>query len=335
MEGDEDNEEDNTLMAGLDIAANTAMDILSEIEGSIEDEVLSYLSVDGGSSTLTSDNSINSSGGSRVAGVMTRRSTRIKTPKKTTTKAPRVGGSKDGISCTGGSFVDPSQIPKTIKAYCPTEFNFLSKVEEASTEGLAARHHLDVASNTKSTFTLMSWVKNVRIYMEERGLDSIFRIFNYKTGVETYMFDKWSVVRKPKQVELWIRQLNRGLKLSKTSRCPICQWNLENLQWSGKALENSVSNALWRLVERDLPAHATGPEVFKAIIMKWKHLSTSTIRTMVQELKTLKIVNVPGQDVNVLAEKLADKAGQIEGATENPPSDLAFLVATSFQSSTE
>ena len=56
---------------------------------------------------------------------------------------------------------------------------------------------------------------------------------------------------------------------------------------------------------------------------------------MEQELKTLKIVNVPGQDVNVLAEKLADKAGQIEGATENPPSDLAFLVATAFQSSTD
>ena len=51
----------------------------------------------------------------------------------------------------------------------------------------------------------MSWVKNVRIYMEERGLDSVFIIFNYKTGVETYMFDKWSVVRKPNQVELWIR----------------------------------------------------------------------------------------------------------------------------------
>ena len=94
MEGDED----NTLMAGLDIAADTEMDALSEIEGSVEDEVLSYLSAEGDNSTLTSDNSRNNSGGSKVAGVTTKRSTRIKTPKTTTTKAPRVGGSKDGIA---------------------------------------------------------------------------------------------------------------------------------------------------------------------------------------------------------------------------------------------
>ena len=30
----------------------------------------------------------------------------------------------------------------------------------------------------------MSGIKNLRIYMEERGLDPIFRIFNYKTNKE-------------------------------------------------------------------------------------------------------------------------------------------------------
>ena len=66
-------EEDNTFMAGLDIATDAAMYSLSEfLEDSVEDEVHSYLSVDGGNSTLTSENSMVSSGGSRVAGVTTR-----------------------------------------------------------------------------------------------------------------------------------------------------------------------------------------------------------------------------------------------------------------------
>ena len=123
--------------------------------------------------------------------------------------------------------------------------------------------------------------------------------------------------------------MRKGVKLSSSgSRCPVCQWDLENLQWSGKALQNSVTKSLRQLVEQNLPEHATGPEVFKAILTKWRHLSTSTIRAMEQKLRSLKLINIPGQDINVLAAKLADKAGQIEGASDHPPSELAFLVAT-------
>ena len=57
MEEAEDNEADNTFMTGLDIVADAAIDALSEVlEDSVEDKVQSYLSVDGGNSTLTSDN---------------------------------------------------------------------------------------------------------------------------------------------------------------------------------------------------------------------------------------------------------------------------------------
>ena len=127
MEGAEDNEEDNTLMAGLDIAADTVMDALSEIEGSVEDEVLSYLSVDEDNSTLTSDNSMNISGSSKVASVATRRSTRINTPKTTTTKAPRVGGSKNGIAWTGGLLLIRYKVLKPSRHIVQQNLNFCRK----------------------------------------------------------------------------------------------------------------------------------------------------------------------------------------------------------------
>ena len=138
----------------------------------------------------------------------------------------------------------------------------------------------------------MSWIKNVQIYMDKRGMDLAFRLYNYKNNKEYYLFEKWTMVRNPDQIDCWTKQLKKGVKL-RGYCCPPCPCNLENLQWSGKALQNIVSDALWQLMERQVPEYATGPEVFKMIIMKWKHLSISTICTREQELKTLKIVDIP------------------------------------------
>ena len=137
----------------------------------------------------------------------------IKTKKPTSASpsSPRVGGRKNGIAQTGGSFVYLSSNPKVIKAYTPPEFKFLQKTEEFCTEGLAASKRLDLASNTKSTVTLMSWIKKVQIYMEERGLDSVFRLYYYKNNKEYYLFKKWAMVRKSDQIDHWIKHLKRVL----------------------------------------------------------------------------------------------------------------------------
>ena len=114
----------------------------------------------------------------------------------------------------------------------------------------------------------------------------------------------------------------------------MCSWDLDNIQWSGEALQNSISNGLWRQIERDLDDHATGTEVFKAILMKYRHLNSSTIRKMEQELPKLKIINELGQDVNSFSRKIANLAGHIEGGADSPPSDLSLTVCNTFLSST-
>ena len=58
--------------------------------------------------------------------------------------------------------------------------------------------------------------------MEERGLDTIFRMINYKNNQGYYLLEKWSYVTKPDRIENWIRHLRRGVKFNATQRHAPC-----------------------------------------------------------------------------------------------------------------
>ena len=106
--------------------------------------------------------------------------------------SPRVGGIFKGIVWTGGSNIKSLQLstPQSIKALCPQDFKSQLKVEELCTEGLAPKLRLDLETKKGSTVTLTSWVSHVREYMEYRGLDTVFRVFNHKNNKEHYLLEK-------------------------------------------------------------------------------------------------------------------------------------------------
>ena len=129
---------------------------------------------------------------------------------------------------------------------------------------------------------------------------------------------------KLESIENWIRQLRRGVKFNATHRHAPCDYDDENLTFSAKALRNSVTNEMWQSIENDLPQRLTGPEVFKAIVMKYRFINTSTIRTLTNELTSMKLINEPGQNVISFSKKVYDIATQIEGGAEYPP--LRFVI---------
>jgi hypothetical protein len=50
---------------------------------------------------------------------------------------------------------------------------------------------------------------------------------------------------------------------------PPCNYDLDNLKWSGNAILNSVSLPLWETVKEDLVGvDATGPEAVAAVVFK-------------------------------------------------------------------
>ena len=90
------------------------------------------------------------------------------------------------IPWTGGSNISLLNMskPHDIMALRLQDYKSQLKVAKICSEGLHPKLHLDVEAKKGSPVTLTSWVKHVREYMEERGLDTVFRIFNYKVNKE-------------------------------------------------------------------------------------------------------------------------------------------------------
>ena len=78
---------------------------------------------------------------------------------------------------------------------------------------------------------------------------------------------------------------------------PTCNYNLDNLKWSGKAILNSVSLPLWETVEKDLGVDGSGHEALADVVYKPRQVSSAAVQTLVDELKALSLLQEQGQDV--------------------------------------
>ena len=108
-----------------------------------------------------------------------------------------------------------------------------------------------------------------------------------------------------------------------------CQFDLDNLHWSGQAILNSIELSLWETIEKETRTDGDGPLVFAHIVLKLQQVSASAICTLVQELESKLLAQVPGHDIEVLSDELTKLCRKIEGAGIPPP-DLASLVAKTF-----
>jgi hypothetical protein len=88
---------------------------------------------------------------------------------------------------------------------------------------------------------LTSWVNSTQSYMEERGLDTVFHVYNGQTNSQTYLLTDWGSTSQAK-INAWVATLHTtGVpKADGTIHSP-CNYGLDNLKWSGKAILNSVT----------------------------------------------------------------------------------------------
>jgi len=242
--------------------------------------------------------------------------------------APRVGGGTDDTTAwTGGSAIKKLKHPKSVLARRPVDFKAQSLIEEKAKEGLPESRRLSI-DEEKSKISLTSWIASIREYCEERGLDTVFRI-KIDAAKEVYLLEEWGMAEVDTATE-WVTELKDGVldhSKSDGSRCAICQYDLSNLSWSGKALLNSIDLDLWSEIEKELSYDASGPEVFSAIISRMQQTNSSSVRKLVDELEGLKLTQEPAQNVETFANKVLEKAKRIEG-TGLAPRDLGALVVT-------
>ena len=195
---------------------------------------------------------------------------------------PRVGKLKGDIPWTGGPNLRTERltVPRSSKALRPQDSIGLKRTEALCTLGLVPSKRLGIA-NGCTTVTLVQWIDDVTKYMEDRGMDTVFRIYHHLQQDETYLFEKWNIPSKDNLINDWVIDLKKGIQLM-AGRKSKCYYDLDNLNWSGTALKNSVTATLWKSISSSLPKNATGPEVFKAIIDKCTGITNDGILKSVE-----------------------------------------------------
>ena len=163
----------------------------------------------------------------------------------------------------------------------PTDFKSANSIEKIVTEVLAENQNIRPEEKT-SKITLTSWVNYIKTYMEERGLYTVFWVYDASTDVENYLLKYWGSA-EPKIIQQWVDTLRTGVPDTQASidaagnkSTPVyfpplqlvCEYDLENFKWSGKAIMQIISLELWETIEKDLDCDPSGPEAFASVVYK-------------------------------------------------------------------
>jgi hypothetical protein len=165
--------------------------------------------------------------------------------------------------------------------------------------------------------------------MEERGLDTVFHMYGGQTDSETYLLANWGSA-SPAKIEAWVATLHAGVQKTNGTSSPPCDYDLDNLEWSGKAILNSVTLALWETFEKGLGIDASGPtEAFSTVVNKLQQVSSTAVRALVNEIKNISLLKEPGQDVEIFGGRAVELCRRISG-TGLAPTNLVVLAAATF-----
>jgi Zinc knuckle len=247
-------------------------------------------------------------------------------------RAPRVGGISDGIAWTGGTNCTAGRITRyaTNNARRPTVFREARGVEQALVTGLADDYRIgsSLGDLAPGRVTLTAWISNITTYMGDNGMDTVFRVYDGVSDTEVNCLTSWGT-HTQEQMNDWVTQLKTGIVLPNGAVALVCQYDLDNLRWSGRAVMASLKSEFWELLRAVVPMDASGPVLFLAVIYHLQQTSAAAVRLLLKELQVLNLVQEPGQNVVSFVQKVSDKCRTIAGTGAAPP-DLATMVAALF-----
>jgi hypothetical protein len=229
--------------------------------------------------------------------------------------SPHIRGGNDLTAWTGGPNKVAKRLarPSSTMARKPTDFKSANTIKHFATKGLP--------DEKMSKITLTSWVNLTCSYMEERGLDTVFHIYDGRTDSETYLLTNWGSA-SPAKIEAWVATLHAGVPKTAGTLSPPCNYNLDNLKWSGKAILNSVTFALWETVKKDLGVDASGPEAFTTVVYKLQQVGSAAVHALVDKQKDLSLLKEPGQDAEIFGGRVVESVKSL--GPDWPPPTLLF-----------
>lgn len=103
-------------------------------------------------------------------------------------------------------------------------------------------------------------------------------------------------------------------------------YDLENLRLSGLAIRESLGSDLYAPVSSLTTADTSGPVYFKIAVDQVMYMNSAMIRNLSNQLGSLKLKSIPGENVAILSEKITELAREIVGSGK-APDDLVNLIS--------
>jgi hypothetical protein len=164
---------------------------------------------------------------------------------------PRIGGGTDSFTWwTGGPNVSQLVRPHTYHCGRPNDFKSAAKVQEICTKGLAENRQIGTEDDKDNTITLTAWINEIRAHMEQKGMDTVFWV-QPDPADEVYLLKDWGELITD-MVADWIIELKNGV-----DGASVCQFDMDNLMWSGMMIKNSMSVRLWEEIEANMDYEAS------------------------------------------------------------------------------
>ena len=107
---------------------------------------------------------------------------------------PRVGGVDDGVPWVGGSFIDKSTEPQDVLCYRPTTFKEKQRQCSDLKKGVEENQKLDFVGGNQTTVWLTMWITWVTMMLEQKGMDTVFKILVDSDNNELCLLESWGMV---------------------------------------------------------------------------------------------------------------------------------------------
>ena len=130
----------------------------------------------------------------------------------------------------------------------------------------------------------------------------------------------WSLA-KPDRVAEWENLVLTGIR-----GAPVCDYDVDNLKWSGKAIMNIIYLDLWESTDKYLGFEANEPDNYAEVISKIHQVRYSAIHNIVDGLRNMYLIKEPGQDVNTFGYQATKKTCCIVGSG-SAPKKITYIFA--------
>jgi hypothetical protein len=211
--------------------------------------------------------------------------------------------------------------------YRPRGIKYERKTRENSTEFTGSQFSGLIAKEGVEVVPVRTYKESLRRHIIRSGMWDVFYIQDPCNPAQ-----KWDLFKKQARFPLeYVKEYVR------TFRQTADKYALQNLEWSGEYMRNSLSSQLLAKVVEEVSVSASGPEMLVATMtIIYSGQGYDALEQCKNELKSLTLKQFPGENVVDLNKKVTALCERLDSADMmGPGDDLLTKIVKIYESSSE